>query len=247
MMGNNVHFFRQSSGGGLFPLQLTPVVYINASQGVNLDSNGRVDTVDDLSGNGYNFESVFISNNVGYEPNGINNLPSFEFNNDSYLKNEDTITQITDLSQRFIWCVFQITDVNSGQNYHNIFIIGTGSSSSSGSIYAQLANNNNTNDFTAYYNTVSLRDIISDPQLTPKYAIIDKTSSQIEYTLNGVSSVKSGIQSVRNKNIYLGFAPMFSSFAGGKMLISEFGILNYTPTPQQIQDLKDYFTNTYNL
>jgi len=243
-MSNNVHFFRQSSGGS-FPLQLNPVVYINASQGVNLDSFGRVDTVDDLSGNGYNFDSVVVSNNVGYEPNGINGLPSFEFNNDSYLQNEDTITQITDLSQRFVWCVFKITDVNSGQSYHAIFTSGTNSVTDAGSNWNQLYNLNSTNDFINNYADDSLDDTISESQLTPKYAIIDKTSNQIEYTLNGVGSIESGSYNVNNKNIYLG--RWGSSGSGGKMLISEFGILNYTPTAQQIQYLKDYFTNTYNL
>lgn len=241
-MGNNVHFFRQS-GGDLFPLQLNPVVYINASQGVNLDSFGRVDTVDDLSGNGYDFESVVISNNVGYEPNGINNLPSFEFNNDSVLQNEDTITQITDLAQRFVWCVFKITDANSGQNYHNIMMHASTSIASAGSNYLQIYNLNSSDSFINNYANNALDATITETQLTPKYAIFNKTSTQVEYTLNGVTSTKSGVYNVNNKNIYLGNW----AGVGGKMLISEFGILNYTPTSQQIQDLKDYFTNTYNL
>ena len=242
-MSSKSHFFRHSRGST--PLKLNPVLYINALQGVNLDSNGRVDTVDDLSGNGYNFESVNITNNVGYEPNGINGLPSFRFNNDSVLQNEDTITQITDFSQRFIWCVFEITDVNSGLSYNNIFVYASNSLFNGGSNFIQLYNPNNTNVFITNYANNALDDTVSDSQLTPKYAIIDKTSTQLEYTLNSVSSTKSGAYNVNNKNIYLG--KWGNSFSGGKMLISEFGILNYTPTPQQKQDLKDYFQNTYNL
>ena len=243
-MGNKSHFFRQSSGGGgLFPLQLTPVVYINASQGVNLDSFGRVDTVDDLSGNGYNFSGV---NSPELEINGINNLPSIRLNGSNYLSNEDTLTEISDLSQRFIWCVFKITDANSGTSYHNIFINDTTSYNSVGNNYIHFYNSNNSNSFyNGYAGNVPFDSTISETQLTPKFVIIDKTLTQVEYTLNGVSNTNTYNlgYTASNKNIYLG---SWNS-RNAKMLLSEYGILNYTPTPQQIQDLKDYFQNTYNI
>ena len=237
-MSNKSHFFRQSSGGGFNPLQLNPVIYINASQGVNLDPSGFVDTVDDLSGNDYNFTGV---NSPELETSGINGLPSIEFNGSNYLSNTDNITDRPNKEVLFIWLVFEIT-ISETNSYHNIIINGANSYTSAGSNYLQLYNPRLTNDFIVNYVNNSLDDTINDTQLTPHYAIIDKTEAKSTFVLNGVSSVKNGSQVV-NDNILIG------SWFGrnAKMLLSEYGMLNYTPTAQQIQDLKDYFTNTYNL
>lgn len=238
-MGNKAHFFRQS-GGDLFPLQLNPVVYINASQGVNLDSFGRVDTVDDLSGNGYSFTGV---NSPELETNGINNLPSIKFDGSNYLFNTDNITDLPNKEILFYWIVFKITDANSGTQYHNIVIKGTiNYSSPAGVNFSQIFSPNNTNIIRGNYYNNSLDEVFVSSQLIPHYAIVNKSTTESNFTLNGVSFTKTGTQVV-NDNIFIGSW----NNNNAKMLISEFGILNYTPTAQQIQDLKDYFTNTYNL
>tara|TARA_R110002153_G_C13155039_1_gene482426 strand:+ start:112 stop:834 length:723 start_codon:yes stop_codon:yes gene_type:complete len=240
-MSSKSHFFRQ--GLNLFPLELSPVVYINSEQGVNIDASNNIQSVEDLTGNGYDF----IPNaNMQVLQSGINGLPSFDFTGSVQLANEDVISEILDLTQRFIWCVFQITVADSGKNYHQPFIQGTISSTVLGSNFMQLFNSNNSNSFNSNYVNNSLDDSITSSQLIPHYSIFDKTSTQVEYTLNGVFSVKNGAYNLNNKNIYLSGIPG-NVFAGGKMLISEFGILNYTPTAQQIQDLKNYFQTRYNI
>ena len=241
-MSSKSHFFRQALN--LFPLELNPVVYINASKGVNVDSLNNIQSVNDLSGNNYNFTPNV---NIQVLQSGINNKPSFDFfSGFAQLANEDTITQITDLSQRFIWCVFQITVADSGKNYHQPFIHGTTSTTIVGSNFAQMFNSNNSNSFSTNYANNSLDDSIASSQLIKHYSILNKTSTQVEYILNGLTSVKSGAYNINNKNIYLSGIPG-NVFAGGKMLIAEFGILNYTPTAQQIQDLKNYFQTRYDI
>lgn len=230
------------------PLSLNPVCYVRGWEGVNLGVNQEI-TLTDLTGKGYDLVgSSTVKPNV--EANGINGIQSIKINPLSYLNFNGTMSEITNLSQRFIWIVFKI-DGNAGSttnHYHNM-IWGVGQTSL-GSTYAQIFYRDppfSPNLFSNNYPTNSLDSTIGSNASTAKYAIINKTPTASIYTINGNTTTKTGVQNIGNQSIFIGTLPYLSNFAGGEFLFSEMGILNYTPTSEQILELEEYLSNKYNI
>ena len=238
-MSSKSHFFR----GGFNPLSLNPVIYLNASKGVNLNNNNEVTSLNDLSGNGYNFQSTINTGNLPtIQNNGINGNKSILLNG-SYLENTDTYTQITDLNIIFYWLVFKLEGVPTG-GYQNILIQGVFDYSNAGLNFSQLNNLNSNSIFQFNFANNNIDREVSDGFLTPKFAILNKLQNDVNYNLNNVVSQPiTGTYQISNKNTFIGSWRNNNA----NMLFSEYGVLNYTPTQQQINNLLQYFNQKYNL
>lgn len=238
------HFFRKLSTG-FSPLDLNPVAYIRAWQGVTDNGVGGLTSLDDLTGNGYTFTTTSGPLII---PSGINGLQSIRFNNNNMvLKNEDVMTEITDLSKRFFWIVFKLEVSAAPNTLHTILSMGGSSFTSTGSEYTYVFIRGNTVDVRNYFFNASLNTItpVSD-KLDPRYTITDNTAIDSTFTAEGVDTNKIGVQNIGNQNIYIGTWSGIQPYPA-RMLFSEFGVMKEPPTAQGLIDLKQYFTDTYAL
>ena len=236
----HLNVFSQSLDGGFSPLDLNPVAYIRSWEGVN-ESGGIVSSLTDLTGNGYDFDGV---NSPTIEVNGINSVQSIRFDGTNYLQNLDTYTQITDLSKRFYWMVIELEVFNSGSPYHNMLMMGVNSYTSPGSLYTHYYNDNANNNMRVNHPVSSLRvNVTMANKLDPQVYIMDKDASGLTATVDGSDYVLVGVQNFSNINTFIG--SWASRFA--KMLFCAFGVMKEAPDAQGLIDLKQYFTDTYNL
>lgn len=125
--------------------------YWTAFDGVNLSGNNVV-SLTDLSGSGNDLTAI---NNPQIVANGINGVQSIRFNGTNRLERILPINGITDLNNRSGWIVFKIEDIN-GVGYHNVFLLGGASYTSSGSNFMQLYNTNNSPIFYQNYTSNTL-------------------------------------------------------------------------------------------
>ena len=237
----HLNVFSQGVGGGAFsPLDLNPITYVRSWEGVN-ESGGNLLSLTDLTGNGYDFTPVATPLIV---PSGINGLQSIEFTGANYLQNLDVLTQRVDLSKIFYWIVYKPTNATASGSYHTILIIGSTSFNAAGSTFSMIYNLNSSNNVISNFAVNSLDGTVNGgAQLNSKYAIVSKSSTDVDFTVNGVTNNSTGAQNVANQNIYIGDW----NGNGAKMLFSEFGMLTEAPDAQGLADLKQYFTDTYNL
>ena len=237
-MSNKSHFFRQSV---LAPIN-NPLIYIKSSQGV-IQNNGFISSVMDLSGNGYNFDAI---NNPTIIQNGINGLPSIRFQNGSYLQNLDNLVQRINKDIVFTWVVWQRLGVHQ-RDASTVYTQGANYESFDSTIlwlnqFPVTPTDYKTTRITTKRGELR-QDLSLDNDFEPAYALVNKKQTSLDLHLSGNKfSTRNGTQTIGDKIFIGSWADNHSD-----SIISEFGMLNYNPTAQQIQDLKDYFTNTYNL
>jgi hypothetical protein len=236
----HLNVFSQSVSGGFSPLDLNPVAYVRSWEGVN-STGSVVNSLTDLTGNGYDFTGV---NSPTLVTSGINGVQSIRFDGTNYLQNLDTYTQITDLSKRFYWLVMKLEVFDSGSPYHNMLMMGVNSYTSPGSLYTHYYNDNANNNMRVNHPVSSLDiNVTMLDKLVPQVYIMDKYASGLKVTIDGSDYTLTGVQNFLNANTFIG--GWASRFA--KMLFCEFGVMKEAPDTQGLIDLKQYFTDTYNL
>lgn len=216
-------------------------MYVRAWDGT-IATNGVVNSLTDLTGNGNNLTAIGGPTIV---PNGIGGLQSIRFNGNNRLELINPISGITDLSKRAGWIVYKIEEPN-GVSYHNIIMLGASSYSNAGTTYLHLYNPNLSNDFMLNLHVNSLDITNATPQLSPNYAIFEK-SNNTKLNINGSNfSSASASQNVNNNNLFVG--QWFAK--GAKMIFSEMAILDNnvnTISPANLANLENYFFNTYGI
>lgn len=215
-------------------------MYVRAWDGT-IATNGVVNSLTDLTGNGNNLVAVGSPTIV---PNGIGGLQSIRFNGTNRLELISPITGITDLSKRAGWIVYKIEDPN-GVSYHNVIMLGATNYSNAGTTYLHFYNPNLSNDFILNLHVNSLDVTNGSPQLNPNYAIFEK-STNTKLNVNGNAISGTGTQSVNNNNLFVG--QWFGK--GAKMIFSEMAILDNnvnTISAANLANLENYFFNTYGI
>ena len=211
--------------------------YWTAFDGVNLSGNNVV-SLTDLSGSGNDLTAI---NNPQIVANGINGVQSIRFNGTNRLERILPINGITDLNNRSGWIVFKIEDIN-GVGYHNVFLLGGASYTSSGSNFMQLYNTNNSPIFYQNYTTNTLDASINLPQTQAHYCIFNK-SNGANANFDGSVTNTVGVQTINNNGLFVG---QWNS-KGAKMLFCEMAILNNEISEADKVNLENYFAIKYGI
>jgi len=215
-------------------------MYVRAWDGIT-STNGVVNSLNDLTGNGNNLTAV---GNPTIVTNGIGGLQSIRFSGTNRLELLNSISGITDLSKRAGWIVYKIEEPN-GFTYHNIFLLGGASYTDAGTNFLHLYNTNATNDFILNLSTNTLDALVNNQQLVSNYAIFEKSATS-KLNVSGIIKTGTGSQNINNNNLFIGQW----NLRGAKMLFSEMAILDNNTnviSASDLSNLETYFLNTYGI
>jgi len=233
-------------GGGWSPKDLTNIIsYCRSWEGLN-KTGTAVDSLDDLTGNGFNW-SATGTNKPSFD--GIDNIGGvdairFSGNTNELLANV-TMTY-ADSSEAGYFIVFEITDAVSGGGYHNIFILNVLTGASAGSNFLQFYNPNTSANFINNYpNNAYDSTITEGSQFNSSLAVCRKVTGQADYYLNGTETVKTA---AGTNNVFSLNQNYIGSWGGNhsKMLLCEFGVFD-TMSDAELLLLESYVNTKYGI
>lgn len=172
---------------------------MSGANGATAVDGDVIDFIDDDSGNGFTLTSTLTGGDTIYRENGINGLPSFEFNG-SFLQN--LAMNIPSDPEVSIYIVLQRLSEGTG-SYGVPFMLAP-AYNSTGSSFLQLNVDLSTNyAFNFVNNALDEQLIPTDNE--PLIISLIKTATNVSYYVNGVLiSTKTGVQSIQNAAMFLG-------------------------------------------